>query len=94
MRLKAPGCAVLCIHTDQVASKHGCLHGPARTCSAGLMVLAVVWMAPDTMPSASPVCTIMTPYMLTSLATRSAATCAGGEGGAGDESQHGHGPGG
>ena len=27
----------------------------------GLMVWAVVWAAPDTMPSASPLCTIMVP---------------------------------
>mmetsp|Transcript_19763 Transcript_19763/g.42941 ORF Transcript_19763/g.42941 Transcript_19763/m.42941 type:complete len:332 (+) Transcript_19763:1351-2346(+) len=47
--------------------------GSFRTCIAGRMVAAVVWMAPDTMPSASPQCTIITPNVLTSLLTMSAA---------------------
>mmetsp|Transcript_44821 Transcript_44821/g.114584 ORF Transcript_44821/g.114584 Transcript_44821/m.114584 type:complete len:357 (-) Transcript_44821:714-1784(-) len=34
------------------------------TCSAGLIVSAVVWMAPLTMPSAAPVAIIMVAYML------------------------------
>ena len=34
---------------------------PRPTCSAGRMVLAVVHMAPDTMPSASPERTIIVP---------------------------------
>jgi hypothetical protein len=37
------------------------------TCIAGRMVAAVVCIAPDTMPSASPQCTIITPNMLMSF---------------------------
>ena len=34
-----------------------------HTCMAGRTVAAVVWMAPETIPSASPRWTIMTPYL-------------------------------
>lgn len=40
--------------------------GSPLTCIAGRIVAAVVWMAPLTMPSASPVATIITPNVLTS----------------------------
>ena len=33
------------------------------TCMAGRTVLAVVWVAPETIPSASPTCTIITPNL-------------------------------
>lgn len=39
---------------------------PDLTCSAGLMVFAVVLVAPETMPSASPASTMSVPYTLMS----------------------------
>ena len=41
--------------------------GRCFTCKAGLMVLAVVVVAPDTMPSASPASTMRVPYTLMSV---------------------------
>ena len=60
------GQAWLCIRLI-TTDAYACAGDNARlTCSAGLMVLAVVEVAPETMPSASPARTMRVPYTLMS----------------------------